>query len=249
MRKIHFMFLVLMAVGAVIVAPAFASAQTDDPVFTELEGATVQDPPPIEAQIIAKTDANALIAYGGVPGADKGTLEGTMQRIAQVEREKESVPTDDKHYYYSASNQLAWNGSYVKTWYDNTHVYIHAAPFYVSTSIDGHTKTAWLGGNPYYSDAIQLSERWKFKGHGISVSVGSGGLGGSWQAAGDTVTFSSGWVDTSGWAYGLSNLYNGVFADSHISLYEVDDSATGSHRFGNQIVTTTCNGGKRWWLW
>ena len=219
-------------------------------------GAVMADepPPPIEAKIVEKTNMNTLIAYGSAMGEDKEALESAMQEVDRIERPKREEEQTvngwvNAHYYYSASGQTSWNGSEVETKYDDTHVHFSGSSFYGSVTLDGHTKTIWYGHNPFYSDRIKLSERWDFKGHGISVSAGSGGVGGSWSAAGRTVTFDSGWVDTAGWAFSLSNLYSGVFADSHISLYEVDDSATGSHRFGNQIVTATANGGKRWYIW
>jgi len=215
-----------------------------------------EPPPPIEAKIVEKTNMNTLIAYGNAMGEGKEALEFTMREVERLERSKRgeewaitSRGLWDHHYYYSASGQTAWSDGEVRTKYNNTHVHLYAPSFYLSATINGHTKTTWTGRNPYYSDAIKLSEQWNFKGHGISVSAGSGGVGGSWNACGHKVTFDSDWVDTAGWAFSLSNLYSGVFADSRISLYEVDDSATGSHRFGNQIVTATANGGKRWWIW
>ncbi|HDQ71944.1 MAG TPA: hypothetical protein ENN19_07585 [Chloroflexi bacterium] len=240
--KKHSMLVLLALLLLLLIEPGMAMAQ--------------EPPPPIEAQIVEKTGMNTLFAYGNPIGEGKEALESTMQEIERLERarrEEERTITPkgwyNYHYYYSASAQAPWSGSAVLTKYDNTHVHLSVSPFYGTVTIDGHTKTIWPGASPYYSDEIRLSEGWYFKGHGISVTAGSGGIGGSWSAAGQTVSFDSGWVNTAGWAFSLSNFYINVFADSHISIYAVSDSATGSHRFGNQIVTVTANGGKRWWVW
>ena len=208
-------------------------------------------PPGVKVKVIEETSVNTLRAYGSDESVDKERVRHAMRETERFEQSRIS-PTGlyDKDYYYNSIGGVRhWNGSNVRTWYNGTHVHLHMSSFYASATIDGHTKTFWFGSNPIYSDAIQLTERWDFKGNSLSVSAGSGGVGGSWAASGKTVTFDSGWVNTAGWGYSLSNLYSGVFADSHVSLYGVDDSATGSHRFGAQFVTAACHGGKRWYLW
>ncbi|MEO0248233.1 MAG: hypothetical protein ABIN58_01580, partial [candidate division WOR-3 bacterium] len=141
---------------------------------------------------------------------------------------------------YSAYGSQSWNGSYVSTYYSNRTAYNDWDHGYVSVTVNGDTVTVWHGVNPYYSDAIDLAERWTFSGLSVTVSFPPGI---SWSGGGSTVSFDSGWVNTAGWAYRLENIFNGVYAKSLIDIWRVDDSAIGSHRFRSTIVTAIANGG------
>jgi hypothetical protein len=227
-------------------------------------------PPGVEAIVLNDSDASLLIAYSAAQQSDKASIERSFRQIELQERGLSSATTLGRaparapsspypgtiirtkaDLYYSASGTAPFNGLFVQTYYEKTHVFVNWADcggWCTTAIIDGHTHTVWVGANPFYSDAIQLSEKWSFRGLAVSASVSLGGIGLGFSASGSEASFSSGWIDTAGWAYRLSNQYTGVRGKSYLSLWGVEDTATGSHRFGYQIVTATANGGISWVL-
>jgi hypothetical protein len=229
--------------------------------------ASMKTPPPpgVVSEVVARSAGSTLIAYGTAEDLEKGDAERGLARLDRSDtRSRELAPAAGpganrlapagsenyvQHLYYSGSGETAWAGSRMRTWYDFTHARVDwgdCGGWCITAYINGTTKTAWYGWNPYFSDAIQLTERWKFRGLGVSASVSAGGIGAGFSSAGDEVTFNSGWVDTAGWAWRLQNKYSGVRGKTHVTMWGVDDTATGSHRFGYQIVTATANGGITW---
>lgn len=207
-------------------------------------------PPDVEVQVVQESGVNVLTAFGSEKDAMKRHVERALRRSEQLERLR-STETGDyvQDLYYSGEGATAWSGSRVRTWYDDTHARVdwaNCGGWCITAYIDGFTKTAWFGWDPFYSDAIQLTERWKFRGLGVSASISGGGVSAGFSSAGDEVSFNSGWVDTGGWAWRLQNKYSGVRGKTYVTMWGVDDTATGSHRFGYQIVTATANGGITW---
>ncbi len=202
-------------------------------------------PPGVKIKVLDRTRGNILLGAEVQEGLDKEQIEQNIQTyIASnftLGGEPDPISIASVVYkYYSASGTQPWNGSYVRTYYNNRAAYNDWDRGYVSVTVNGDTVTVWSGLNPYYSDAIDLAERWSFSGLSVTVSFPPGI---SWSGGGSTVSFDSGWVNTAGWAYRLENIFSGVYAKSLLDIWRVDDSATRSHRFGSTIVTAIANGG------
>ena len=211
-------------------------------------------PAGIRSVVLEETANNTLMLIGNQPDVigkreaveklylwDKERASMRMQAYGRpVSALSDYYPLD---IYYSAQGSHPYGNGMVWTYYDNTHVRDERPTPTEQATIDGDTITFWSGTSPsYYSDQIELSESWKFHGLSVSVSVGSAGIGGNFQAYGDTVSWSSGWVNTAGWGWRLENVYSGVQGRSWLDLTSLDDSAMGSHRFGGHYVTVWANG-------
>lgn len=252
MRRIRILVGIIVLALLTAGAPGLASRSTPPP-------------PGVTSEVVARSAPSILTAYGTAEDIEKRAAERGLARVERSEiRSLELAPTagsgpnrlslagsEDyvQHLYYSGSGETSWSGSWVRTWYDFTHARVDwgdCGGWCITAYINGTTKTAWYGWDPYFSDAIQLTERWRFRGLGVSASVSASGVGAGFSSAGDEVTFNSGWVDTAGWAWRLQNKYSGVRGRTYVTMWGVDDTPTGSHRFGYQIVTATANGGITW---
>ena len=210
-------------------------------------------PPGVQMRVIDRTENNVLVASGSAEGMDKRQAIEAVNQVIEGQHALEDATEAVERgvapeglgvdYYYDGYGWTYYNGSRVYTYFPNTHLYVEYG-WTVEATIDGYTRTFWDGTDPYYSDEIKLTEKWEFQKGSISVSVGTGGVGGTWSTSTNAVQFDSGWVDTAGWSYSLANTYSGVRAQS-ATLVRVDDTATGVHRFGNNFVTASCHGWKR----
>lgn len=224
MRSFKWLFLLTLCV--VLVGLTVGAAAAQGPL-----------PPGATEKVIHQNRYSTLTAYGSVKGADKAQIAAALLQGPGI------GPLSTWDRYYSASGKTNWNGSYVQTYYNNTHIHDNNADcggWCISGTVNGTTTTWWAGCNPScYSTQIDLAEGWNYNGLAVSVSIPPS-IG--FSGGGSSVRFDSGWIYTAGKYWSLHEVYSGVYGKSYIQLWDEDDSASGSHLLGNTIVTAIANG-------
>jgi hypothetical protein len=105
----------------------------------------------------------------------------------------------------------------------------------VYDTLNGHTRTAWLGCCPFNADAMYLADTWKQDGISVSVSFPAGaGFSGSGDTANWSASVSNNWQ--------IDHYYNGLQFYSGWALGCVHETASGTSQFGSSFYTTNANG-------
>ncbi len=167
---------------------------------------------------------NALLVYGG-DKQEGGSTQFSPESIAMDSGSSGILPFRMKHL--SASKSKPYGDSYVYTAFDSTLLLWAQFDPIRWVEVYGESETSWLGFVPqYYSSQITFAESWTFNGWAVSLSFPSGvGLSGS----GKTVNWSA--SDASGAAWSMRHQYDGLRAESYLTLSSVRQSSAGSHMF------------------
>jgi len=184
-------------------------------------------------RIIYNHLGNALIVYGG----DKQGGEGIQFSTGSVSMDSGSSGIfSPRVKYLSASRSAPYGDAYVYTAFNSTLLLWTEFDPIRWVEVYGESETSWLGVEPqFYSSQITFAESWTFNGWAVTLSFPSGvGLSGS----GKTVNWSA--SDASGEAWSMRHQYEGLRAESYLTLSSVRQSSAGSHMF---II-----GGTRKWV-
>jgi hypothetical protein len=124
--------------------------------------------------------------------------------------------------------------SYIYAKFDDTvsHPFLET-----SATINGSSRTAWLGACPVNAGSVHLNDTVCFDAIGISVTVGGAGFsdGGSGDCGSWNATVGSTWY--------INHSYTGVHGSGSLlaPIYRVRQSSSGTYKFGSSFYTVVAN--------
>lgn len=106
-----------------------------------------------------------------------------------------------------------------------------------SATINGSSRTAWLGACPVNANTVKLVDTVCFDAIGISVTVGGAGF--SDNGSGDCGS----WDGSVSNAWYINHSYSGVHGSGSLlaPIYRVRQSSSGTYKFGTSFYTVVAN--------
>lgn len=173
----------------------------------------------------------AALALGVIGGRHRSASTGTPSGAAMAL---------DSTQNFSGNNNI-WTcppgGSCANTNanFSSTAAFTCGGCWTVYDTLNGHTRTAWLGCCPWNADTMYLADTWKQDGISVSVSFPAGA---GFSGSGDTAN----WNGSVGNNWQIDHYYNGLQFYSGWALGCVHETASGTSQFGSSFYTTNANG-------
>lgn len=106
-----------------------------------------------------------------------------------------------------------------------------------SATVDGSSRTAWLGSCPFNAASVHLQDTVCFDSVGFSVSVGGAGFSAAGGGCGE-------WNGSVGNTWYINHSYSGLKGSGSLvaPIWRVRQSSSGTYKFGSSFYTVVANG-------